>query len=106
MTELLATADLLLKVLIGIVGLGTVVFAAGKAWAGFSKVAGSQEALHRRLTEIEQKSELRHAALEATIVSMRIDLAKFQTWRSTLRFRPPSESPQPAPAEQDMFVVE
>jgi len=97
----LSLADLVLKVLLGIVSLGGIVFAAGAAWATVAKILGSTEALHRRMTEAEQARQHREETVDAVLMQIRLDIRAIQTWKSTMRFRPPDA----APGGQDMFVI-
>lgn len=101
MSDTLTVADLVLKVLLGIVSLGGIVFAAGTAWATVAKILGSTEALHRRMTEAEQARQHREETVDAVLMSIRLDIRAIQTWKSTMRFRPPETAAQ----EQDMFIV-
>jgi hypothetical protein len=90
----LASLDLALKILLGVGSLCGVIFMAGSAWAGLSKALGSQAALHRRLDEQDAKWQLRAEKQDATLVEIRIQLARLQTWKSTQRFKlPESEAP-------------
>lgn len=98
MTETLTMVDLALKSLLGVVSLGGIIFAAGKGWSTVSKLLGSQEALHRRMTEQEQERHRRDEQIDAVLMQIRLDIRAIQTWKQTMRFRPPQ-------AEQDMFVV-
>lgn len=103
MADGLTIADLVLKVLLGIVSLGGIVFAAGTAWATVAKILGSTEALHRRMTEAEQARQHREEAVDAVLMQIRLDIRAIQTWKSTMRFRPPA-AVQPE-GEQDMFII-
>lgn len=91
----LSQVDLLLKILLAIVSLGAVVFTAGRAWAVVSKISGSQEALHRRLTEAATERRHRDETIDAVLMQIRLDIKGIQTWKSTMRFRPPAEPPPP-----------
>lgn len=97
----LSLADLVLKILLGIVSLGGIIFAAGTAWAKVSKIYGSTEALHRRMTEDRQEQRHREEVVDAVLMQIRLDIRAIQTWKSTMRFR----SPDAVPAGQDMFVT-
>lgn len=101
MAETLTFVDLALKILLGLVSLGGIVFAAGKAWATMSKLLGSQEALHRRMTEDKQERQHRDETIDAVLMQIRLDIRAIQTWKQTMRFRPPVAQQ----GEQDMFLV-
>jgi len=99
---ILTTIDLVLKILLAVVSLGGIVFVAGKWWATVAKLIGSTEALHRRMTEDQAERRHRDETVDAVLMQIRLDIRAFQTWKSTLRFRPPEVRPA---AEQDMFLA-
>ena len=101
MAETLTFVDLVLKTLLGFVSLGGIIFGAGKAWSSVSKLLGFQEALHRRMTEQEQERHRRDEQIDAVLMQIRLDIRAIQTWKQTMRFRPPTAQQ----GEQDMFLV-
>lgn len=101
MAETLTFVDLVLKTLLGFVSLGAIIFGAGKAWATMSKLLGSQEALHRRMTEDKQERQHRDETIDAVLMQIRLDIRAIQTWKQTMRFRPPVAQQ----GDQDMFLV-
>jgi hypothetical protein len=99
--ETLTMVDLILKLLLGFVSLGGIVFAAGKSWSTVSKLLGSTEALHRRMTEAEMKQQHRDETVDAVLMQIRLDIKGIQTWKSTMRFKAPAAQQD----RQDMFVL-
>jgi hypothetical protein len=98
---MLTQVDLVLKITLAILAMGGMVFVAGKWWATFLKLLGSVEALHRRMTEAQQERQHREETVDAVLMQIRLDIRAIQTWKSTMRFRPP----EAAPVGQDMFVI-
>ena len=101
MAETLTMVDLALKLLLGFVSLGGIIFAAGKAWSTVSKLLGSTEALHRRMTEADQARQHREEQIDAVLMQIRLDIRAIQTWKSTMRFKGPVAEQD----QQDMFVL-
>lgn len=85
----LITVDLIVKILGGMLTLVLVAFAAGKTWGIVSKLTGSVDALHRRMTEQEEKREKRDRAVDEHLTNIRLDIRSLQTWKQTLRFKLP-----------------
>jgi hypothetical protein len=86
--EQLVTIDLIIKVLAGFLAFGMTIFSAGKTWGVVSKLVGSVEAIHRRMTEEEVERRLRNKEVDDQLVNIRLDIRALQTWKNTLRFRP------------------
>jgi hypothetical protein len=84
----LAQIDLALKILLALCSLIGIIFAAGWWWATISKLVGSVEALHRRMTEDQTARQHRDEVVDALFMQIRLDIKGLQTWRSTLRFKP------------------
>jgi len=91
----LAQMDLILKILLAVFTLVGIIFAAGWWWATISKLVGSVEALHRRMTEDQTARTHRDEVVDALFMQIRLDIKGLQTWRSTLRFRPPENVVEP-----------
>jgi hypothetical protein len=93
MQETLTTTDLVLKVILGMVGLGVIIFGAGKSWATVTKLLGSNEAIHRRMSEEQVERRLRDKEIDTQLMNIRLDIRALQTWKQTMRFKLPEAEP-------------
>jgi len=89
--EALGAVDTSLKIMLAAASLGAIVFTAGRAWAVVSKISGSTEALHRRMTEEQQERRRRDETIDSVLMQIRLDIKGIQTWKQTLRFKPQPE---------------
>jgi hypothetical protein len=89
MQDAVTIADLALRVIAGIVGLGVAIFGAGKAWSSVAMLIGSTAAIHRRLTEDRQERQLRDKYVDEQLMKVLLAVNGLQVWKQTLRFKPP-----------------